>query len=91
MFAVPDTKGHRRFINRELCNMWRNFKTTLTKEYITKKTKFGTPCSDYSDIDEAKWKEFVRKRLDPTFQMHMLQMIYTCVWLFSDIIHLYLT
>ena len=71
--------------------MWRNFKTKLTQDYIIKKKKSGTPCDHYSNIDEAKWNEFVRKRLDPAFQVHMLQMIHTHVWLFLNIVYVYFT
>lgn len=71
---ISEDKVLKRKVMKGVNASWRTFKSRLTNNYFTKKTKNEVehpPWVHYSCIEEEHWKDFKRKREDDQFQVHI--------------------
>ncbi|KAI9072736.1 hypothetical protein K1719_045299 [Acacia pycnantha] len=53
---------------KQVCDQWKDFKSTLTKDYIGGNKKGESPCSQYPFVDEDTRKQFVKSQENPKLQ-----------------------
>ena len=71
----------REYVLKNCMTKWKNFKTRLTKEYFTKKTKNETsnpPWATYVGIEKEDWEKFKAKRLDKDFKVYLCKRSRIC-------------
>ncbi|KAI9112348.1 hypothetical protein K1719_016871 [Acacia pycnantha] len=65
---IPSTSKMKQQLLMQVCDQWKDFKSTLTQDYIGGNKKGESPCSQYPFIDEDTWKQFVKSQENPKLQ-----------------------
>ncbi|BAT79474.1 hypothetical protein VIGAN_02236900, partial [Vigna angularis var. angularis] len=67
-FDMPNIESLRNKCLSAIAERFRGFKTKLTSRYIFGPKSNENPCSKYSAIDEATWRQFVELRSSEAWQ-----------------------
>lgn len=65
MWAIPDDKPQKMII-KEMGTAWKQFKTTLVREYV-KQNK--SPFTTYKWLKEEKWELFKKQKTSEEFKV----------------------